>query len=112
VCKFMESVKYSSPRVCRKSFVRRRGCPLQKHNLFNNFGPVGSGVTLAIPTGANYLFFSVDDTFFSDNVVTPNGTFGVNVAPAAVPEPSSLALCGIAGLSGLGYARRRRKQVA
>jgi hypothetical protein len=28
---------------------------------------------------------------------------------SVVPEPSSLALCGIAGLSGLGYAWRRRK---
>ncbi|WP_435015842.1 PEP-CTERM sorting domain-containing protein [Tundrisphaera sp. TA3] len=29
--------------------------------------------------------------------------------PAAVPEPSSLALCGIAGLVGLGIARRRAR---
>jgi hypothetical protein len=39
---------------------------------------------------------------------TSIGTFQATAAP----QPSSLALCGIAGLSGLGYAWRRRKRVA
>jgi hypothetical protein len=47
--------------------------------------------------------------------VTP--TSGVNVTfdnllVQSVPEPSSFALCGIAGLAGLGMAWRRRKRVA
>jgi hypothetical protein len=31
-------------------------------------------------------------------------------SPAAVPEPSSLAMCGLAGIVGLGVARLRRKR--
>ena len=34
------------------------------------------------------------------------------LAPAAVPEPSSLALCGIAGAIGLVVAQVRRKRQA
>jgi hypothetical protein len=33
-------------------------------------------------------------------------------APTAVPEPSSLAMCGLAGLIGAAYAWRRRKRAA
>jgi hypothetical protein len=40
-----------------------------------------------------------------------NPTVSAALVNAAVPEPSSLALCGIAGLSGLGYAWRRRRLV-
>jgi hypothetical protein len=39
-------------------------------------------------------------------------TISVLATPAAVPEPSSIALCGIAGAVGLVIARRRRKQSA
>jgi hypothetical protein len=42
----------------------------------------------------------------SPGVTSINTTIGL--VSTAVPEPSSLALCGIAGLSGLGYAWRRR----
>ena len=38
-----------------------------------------------------------------------NGPEFLLFTPDAVPEPSSLVLCGIAGLTGLGYAWRRRK---
>jgi hypothetical protein len=42
-------------------------------------------------------------------LMTVNG----NVFPSAVPEPSSLAMCGLAGVIGSAYAwRRRRKRVA
>jgi PEP-CTERM motif len=34
----------------------------------------------------------------------------VSVNAVTVPEPSSLVLCGVAGLSGLGYSWRRRRQ--
>jgi hypothetical protein len=36
----------------------------------------------------------------------------LNTSPTAVPEPSSLALCGIAGALGLAVARARRKRAA
>ncbi len=39
-------------------------------------------------------------------------TFGILTGPAAVPEPSSLALCGLASLAGLGAWWGRRKVVA
>jgi hypothetical protein len=37
---------------------------------------------------------------------------GNTFVPTAVPEPSSIVLTGIAGLMGLGFARRRRAKVA
>ena len=40
------------------------------------------------------------------NIGTVSYSFGVSTA---VPEPSSLALCGVAGIVGLGYSRGRRK---
>ncbi len=44
---------------------------------------------------------------------TPNDTFIFQVGPAAtVPEPSSLALCGIAGIAGLGAVGVRRRLTA
>jgi hypothetical protein len=41
-----------------------------------------------------------------------NPTVSAALVDAAVPEPSSFALTSIAGLSGLGYAWRRRKRTA
>jgi hypothetical protein len=45
-----------------------------------------------------------------------NGSISVTIStsdsPAVVPEPSSLALCGIAGVIGSAYAWRRRKRSA
>jgi hypothetical protein len=38
-----------------------------------------------------------------------NGVFQPTVPSATVPEPSSLALCGVAGLIGLGVRRFRRR---
>jgi hypothetical protein len=43
--------------------------------------------------------------------VSGDATFTATLSPA-VPEPSSLALCGIAGFVGLGCARARHKRLA
>jgi hypothetical protein len=48
-------------------------------------------------------------------LILPNSgsvTLYATVTSTAVPEPSSVALCGIAGLTGLGYAWRRRNRAA
>jgi hypothetical protein len=68
--------------------------------------------------GFNASDLSLDSTHFFINVAglsTGVGTvLKLDVAPAgtAVPEPSSLALCGIAGLTCLATARARRKRPA
>ena len=54
---------------------------------------------------------SSDGLLEADNITLSFGSILSGTAPIvpnAVPEPSSLAICGIAGLIGLGYARRRR----
>lgn len=44
------------------------------------------------------------------NSVSSAATFQANVTPSSVPEPSSIALCGIAAAFGLGgWARRARR---
>jgi hypothetical protein len=48
-------------------------------------------------------------TMSSDGTNYSGGSVTINVAQA-VPEPSSLALCGIAGAVGLGIARFRRRR--
>lgn len=55
---------------------------------------------------------STDLTFYFINDYASWGLDNVSVeavAPAAMPEPTSLALFGF-GLAGLGWARRRRKR--
>ncbi len=44
--------------------------------------------------------------------VSVQQAFTLAVNPSAVPEPSSLAMCGLAGLIGSAYAWRRRKRAA
>ena len=62
------------------------------------------------------LYVNIFSTLAFTSVVATNGV-GVpsfeldNVAYGTVPEPSSLALCGVAGLLGLGIARFRGKRV-
>ena len=73
--------------------------------------PFGStsitGVTVVIPAGAAYLFFSTDDVYFNDNT-SPNNTFGVDIEPATVPEPASLTL-GLLGMMGsVAFASARK----
>ena len=94
----------------------------------------GAGPLFGVYQGLGYLevpqgyssgtLLSATDTYsgatFSSLGLTPGtytytwGTganadfFRINIGTAAVPEPSSLVLMGIAGITGLGYAWRRR----
>lgn len=71
---------------------------------------VGSSLSFVTPAGASaYLFLAENDGVFSDN-----GGPGYDVtidftpdAPAAVPEPGTLALMGL-GVIGLGIFRRKK----
>ena len=75
-----------------------------------------------IAAGALSSIFFVETnapSFDGVGSLTANGTFS-NVGssfepagiPAAVPEPSSIVLCGLAGLMGLGYTAKRRRAIA
>jgi hypothetical protein len=48
----------------------------------------------------------------SGATVLDDHTLSFTVSPASVPEPSSLVLCGSAGIIGLGFARMRRERAA
>jgi hypothetical protein len=83
-----------------------------------DFGPDTGIVGLTLTTTIANL--ALADISFDTNTVWVNltgaggatgGAFTIDlsVAPAAIPEPSALALAGIA-LAGLGAANRRRKQ--
>ena len=70
-----------------------------------NTGAVGTAYVNINSTVAftSVVASSTSNAFELDNVA---------YAPSAVPEPSSLALCGIAGVAGLVVARVRRKRIA
>jgi PEP-CTERM motif len=69
------------------------------------FVPVFQGTGAIVPTGTGTL--SQDSSrFFNGGVVSITSGFS---SPSAVPEPSSVALCGIAGVVGLVVARRRKR---
>jgi hypothetical protein len=57
---------------------------------------------------ADFLAINPPASLGFETLSTTGGTFTVGTA-AAVPEPSSLVLMGIAGITGLGYAWRRRR---
>jgi len=69
--------------------------------------PMGSHVTLAIPTGAAYLFFSTDDVYFSDNT-SPNNSFGVNIS--TVPEPGSVVLGFLGAIGSIAFTSKRTRR--
>ncbi|WP_435009396.1 PEP-CTERM sorting domain-containing protein [Tundrisphaera lichenicola] len=69
--------------------------------------------------GVNGTYYvNINSTEAFTKVVATSGSYAFefdNVAfnpSAAVPEPSSLALCGIAGITGLAAFRRRLRRVA
>ena len=70
-------------------------------NLLASFN-IGTNITTGINGGAITLSPAPTDGF------DPAIDATVTVTAGAVPEPSSLALCGLGGLAALGYASRRR----
>jgi hypothetical protein len=69
------------------------------------------GISVVVPTGANYLVIGDLDSYFVDNS-DRSGTLGImiNVIPASssVPEPATLGLLA-AGLAGLALLGRRKR---
>ena len=61
-------------------------------------GSTFSFVQLQVPIGATHIFFTVNDSYFTDNS-DPNGDFGANIS--VVPEPSIAALSFVGILLGL-----------
>jgi PEP-CTERM motif len=74
------------------------------YDLATSIGPV-SGTPLF---SSNELFDTSSGSILL-NSVSGDSTFSAVLSSAAVPEPSSLALCGIAGAFGLVVARRRKR---
>jgi hypothetical protein len=72
----------------------------------------------SIGPSSGTVFYSPDRVFSTsagDLVITggeDTATFTAVLSPASVPEPSSLVMCGIAGVAGLVVARVRRKRGA
>ena len=62
---------------------------------------------VVVPTGAQFLFLSINDSYFGDNT-DPNGDFRVTIETAATPEPASLILLG-SGIGFLPLLRRNRR---
>jgi hypothetical protein len=79
----------------------------------------GTSVPIGVVVGANYLPFTLSGTFTSAVLSDVggaqitwggSGSAGVRVeGVATVPEPSTYALLGLAGLALAGYAVRRRR---
>ena len=65
--------------------------------------PTAFTISSGFVTGVNTLDFMVT------NAASQTG-LNVEMAGSVVPEPSSIAMCGLAGLVGTGYAWRRRRK--
>jgi hypothetical protein len=84
--------------------------------LFDLLAPSASAFGVSLSLNGDSIGANFDLTKTSNNGVVfgttalTEGAFGqITVGDGVVPEPSSLALSAIAGLSGLAYARRGRK---
>jgi hypothetical protein len=70
---------------------------------------IGDFRSVVVPLGATRLQLGINDDIFGDN----SGSLTVSIlGPSAVPEPSSLALCGPVLVAGIVYARARRSRSA
>ncbi len=71
----------------------------------------GSGsISFDSTPGANE--YAADDTGFNSAPLPTSGPLSFTISPAAVPEPASIVLCGIASLCLGGFKWRNRKPVA
>jgi hypothetical protein len=76
--------------------------------LLNQSFAIGTGLAnIMVPVSATRLYFGLQDGFEWTN---NKGSVRVEVTKTAVPEPTTLLLLGL-GLAGLGFARKRKKEV-
>jgi hypothetical protein len=68
---------------------------------------IQSGMSYMVPTGAQYLFIGLFDSFFADNSGTINITIVDDPPAVGTPEPATWLLM-FGGLSVLGLARKLR----
>jgi hypothetical protein len=88
----------------------------QSATILATQSPAVGNFALASPISVSGPTFIRPDITFSTSlgafVLSSTSTNATFTASASVPEPSSLALCGVAGLTGLAFARRSRKRPA
>ena len=75
--------------------------------MVDNVTGTANGITLTIPTGAQYIFATGIDNYFTDNNNTPEFYLVIN----PVPEPSTW-ISAFGGIMGLGIMRRVAKRRA
>lgn len=69
-----------------------------------------NGITVQVPTDAQFLFISAADSRYEDNVDS-DGDFAVGISTTSVPEPSSnLALGALATVWGISSAIKRKQK--
>lgn len=78
-------------------------------NITQDFFIPFAGLEVAVPTGANFLFVSVFDDYYSDNTSPDPSTYGLMVT-STVPEPST-ALLLATGLAVVVVTNTRRRIV-
>jgi hypothetical protein len=81
------------------------------YTLVNGFGTLAATAASITPTvaGINFSPTMFASPTFADGQPS-SGNLSTVLTTAAVPEPSSLALCGVAGVAGLAVASHRRKR--
>ncbi|WP_435018075.1 PEP-CTERM sorting domain-containing protein [Tundrisphaera sp. TA3] len=76
--------------------------------LSNNPNIINPVVVGTFTTNSGSVSFPSPDDVVQQELFFP-GSYSARIIPNAVPEPASLAMCGVAGIAGLGaWARRRR----